>query len=278
MRYSLVQAVLLMACLTIPVRGQLTEDVIALDGVGIDEKLDARLPLDLVFRDSGGKSIRLGDLFDGQRPVILSLNYSDCPMLCQLQLNGLVDGMRDLSWSPDADFQIVSLSIDPLETSTRAQQTKQQYVRAYGRPESATGWHFLTGDKVSIARLADSVGFRFAYIPDRHEYAHAAVLMVCTPQGRISRYLYGVLFPAQTLKLALVEAGEGKIGSTLDHMLLFCFHYDATSGRYAPTARQIMKLAAGFTLTAVLTCLLPIWLRRHHVHRKVAHHAVTGGA
>ncbi len=144
---------------------QLTSEVEALDGVGIDEKLDNQLPLDLTFRDSNGKEVRLAELFDGERPVILSLNYSDCPMLCQLQLNGLVDTLRDMDWNAGEEFHIVSVSINPFETPQRARQTKQRYVQAYGRPETAAGWHFLTGDQSSIDQLADAVGFRFSTFP-----------------------------------------------------------------------------------------------------------------
>ena len=158
----------------------------------------------------------------------------------------------------------MSLSVDPLETPQRARQTKQRYVKAYGRPETAAGWRFLTGDKHSVEQLADAVGFRFKYVPERKEYAHAAAIMICTPEGRISRYLYGVLYPPQTLKLSLVEAGQGKVGSTLDRVLLFCFHYDATSGRYAPVARQILKFAAGVTLATLIVGLIPSWFRRRH--------------
>ncbi len=242
--------------------GQTTSKVGALEGVGIDEHLGESLPLNLTFRDSRGQAVSVASLFDGKRPVILSLNYSDCPMLCQLQLNGLVDGLKEMKWNVGDEFRVVSLSIDPLETPQRARQTKQRYVRAYGRPLSAAGWSFLTGDKAAIDRLADAVGFRYRYVPERKEYAHAAAIMVCTPSGRVSRYLYGVLYPAQTLRLALVEAGDGQIGSTIDHVLLFCFHYDATSGRYAPVARQLMKLAAAATLVGMLVAFVPAWLRR----------------
>jgi protein SCO1/2 len=247
---------------------QLTGEVEELEGVGIEEKLGDYLPLDLTFRDSRDRSLPLGDLFDGRRPVILSLNYSDCPMLCQLQLNGLTEGLRQLDWDVGEDFVVVSISIDPLETPLRARQTKQRYVRTYGRPKTAGGWYFLTGSAESIDRLAAATGFGFRYVPERREYAHAAAIMVCTASGQLSRYLYGIVYPPQTVKMALVEAGEGKIGSTLDQVLLFCLHYDATSGKYAPLARRIMQLAAAATLGALALGLLPIWLR--HVSRKNA--------
>ncbi len=241
---------------------QVVKKLSDLGSVGVDEHLDQELPLNLVLKDSSGRKVRLGDLFEADRPVILSLNYSDCPMLCQLQLNGLVDGLQGVRWDAGEQFLVVSVSIDPLETTQRARQTKQHYFKAYGRPGTADGWKFLTGDADSIRRLADSVGFRFRYVPERKEYAHAAVVMVCTPGGRVSRYLYGVLYPPQTLKMALVEAGEGKIGSTLDRVLLFCFHYDAASGRYAPVAQRLMKAGAAITLLFLVVGLLPAYLRR----------------
>ncbi len=260
MRYAVIVMLVGSTCDTLS--AQIARDVNSLDGVGVDEQLNAQLPLDLQFRDSRGRTIQLNTLFDEKRPVILSLNYADCPMLCQLQLNGLVEGLREMKWDAGDQFQVVSISIDPLETPQRARQTKQRYVKAYGRPRTADGWHFLTGDEASIKAIADAVGFRYKYVPQRKEYAHAAVVMACTPTGRVSRYLYGVVYPPQTLRLALVEASEGKVGSTLDRVLLFCFHYDAEAGRYAPVARQLMKLAAGVTLATILVGLIPSWLRR----------------
>lgn len=238
----------------------------ALEGVGIDEKLNGQIPLELEFRDSSGRVLPLREIFAGRRPVLLSLNYSDCPMLCRVQLNGLVDALKEISWTPGEEFDVVSVSIDPLETSDRAQQTQKRYFKMYGKPVKADGWRFLTGDQQAIAQLADAVGFRFKYIPERKEYSHAAALMVCTPEGRVSRYLYGIVYDPKTLKLSLVEAGEGKIGTTLDQVLLFCFHYDAESGRYGPTARRIMQLGAGLTLVVLLGTLLPVWLRRRQRH------------
>jgi len=234
----------------------------ALAEVGVDEHLGAQIPLDLRFRDESGRDRTLASLFQGDRPAILTLNYSDCPMLCTLVLNGMVDGLQELAWTPGKDFEVISVSIDPLETFQRARLTKQRYLRSYGRPETAAGWHFLTGRAENIQRLADAVGFRFKYVEQEKQYVHAAVIIVCTPQGRVSRYLYGVQFPDQTLRLSLVEAGEGKVGSTLDRVLLFCFHYDADAGRYGPVARNLMKLAAGMTCALLMLGMIPYWLRR----------------
>ena len=236
-----------------------------LEGVGVDEKLEAVLPLALTFKNSSGREVTLGEILSSGKPLLLSLNYSDCPMLCRLQLNGLVDGMRQMRLEVGTDFDVVSVSVDPLETPMRAMQTKQNYVRSYGRPQTASGWHFLCGDKSSIDELADSVGFRFKYVPERDEYAHAAVTIVITPGGVVSRYLYGVVYEPQTLRLALVEAAEGKIGTTLDRVLLFCFHYDAASGRYAPVARNLLKVGCVATLIVMAAGLIPVWLKRRQV-------------
>jgi cytochrome c oxidase subunit 2 len=234
----------------------------ALAEVGVDEHPGAQIPLDLRFRDENGRERTLASLFQGDRPAVLTLNYSDCPMLCTLVLNGMVDGLQELAWTPGKEFDVISVSIDPLETPQRARLTKQRYLRSYGRPETAAGWHFLTGSAANIKQLADAVGFRFKYVEQDKQYVHAAVIIVCTPQGRVSRYLYGVQFPEQTLRLSLVEAGEGKVGSTLDRVLLFCFHYDADAGRYGPVARNLMKLGAGMTCALVLLGMIPYWLRR----------------
>ncbi|MEW4528465.1 SCO family protein [Maioricimonas sp. JC845] len=241
---------------------QIAKSIDALEGVGVEEHLNAVLPLDEQFTNDTGRSIRLQELFDGERPVILSLNYSNCPMLCSLQLNGLIEALHQVQLNVGDDFQLVSVSIDPLETTIRARETKQRYMKDYGRPGTGHGWHFLTGRKDSIDRLAESVGFGYEYIPERKEYAHAAVFMICTPDGRISRYIYGVRFDPQTVRLSLVEAADGKIGTTLDQVLLYCFHYDATAGSYAATAVSIMKVGGGVTVVALLAGLVPWWFRR----------------
>ena len=240
----------------------------ALEQVGIKEKPSAQLPMDLVFRNARGKPVQLRDYFAGERPVLLSLTYSDCPMLCHLQLDGLVRSLQDIDWSPGEEFDVLNVSIDPKESWQRAQVTKRKHVEAYGRPKTASGWHFLTGEDQNIRRLADTVGFRYQFVPERNEYAHAACVIVCTPTGRVSRYLYGVDFPPQTVRLSLVEAGDGKIGSTFDQVLLFCFHYDAASGRYAPVAFRIMQLGGLLTMTTLLVGLVPFWFRRGRSKRE----------
>lgn len=257
-------AVALVVCaLAGPSRAQLLEDLPEeMQGVGIDDKSGDQIPLDLRFRDENGEAITLADVFTGKRPVLLSLNYSDCPMLCTLQLNGLVTSLRDLKWTAGKEFTVVSVSVDPLETTVRAKQTEQRYVQLYERPGAAGGFRFLTGNQENIRKLADAVGFRYKYVPDTKEYSHTAAEIVVSPEGMVSRYLYGVMYDPQTVRLSLVEASDGKVGSPLDQILMFCFHYDETKGRYAPVARNVMSLGAGFTIFAMAIGLIPYWLRR----------------
>ncbi len=232
-----------------------------LDEVEIVEHVDELIPLDLEFVDENGAPVRLQDYFDGERPVLLTLNYYGCPMLCGLQLNGMVDAMKLMDWTPGQEFEFVTVSINPLETHTLARLKKQNYIKEYERPEAAQGWHFLTGHRVAIDSLATATGFGYEYIEKTGEYSHAAVALVVTPDGRLSRYLYGVLFDPKTIKYSLVEAGEGKIGSPLDQIILFCFHYDAEAGAYAPVAMNIMRLGAMLTALVVGGVLSLFWIR-----------------
>jgi len=244
------------------VEAQLAEQVpAALEEVGITEHLDARLPLDLEFRDENGQPVTLGSFFDGDRPVILTLNYYKCPMLCGLMLNGVVDGLESMEWSPGDEFEIVTVSINPLETPELATAKKQNYLKRLKRPTVAEGWHFLTGRELEIKRLAETVGFGYSYDPETQEFAHAAAIMVCTPDGRVARYLYGIEFPAKRLKFALLEAAEGTVGSTLDQLILYCYHYDPTNRRYSPVAMNIMRLGGGATALVLGISLGVFWIR-----------------
>ena len=241
---------------------QLVEQVPeALEEVGITEHLDAKLPMDLEFRDEDGISVTLGSFFDGERPVILTLNYYRCPMLCGLMLNGLVDGLDQMEWTPGQEFEIVTVSINPLETPALAKEKKQNYIKRYGRPSAMSGWHFLTGNEPEIDRLAETVGFRFVYDPVEKQYAHAAAIFVCTPDGRVARYLYGIEYPPKRLKLGLLEASEGKIGTTLDQLILYCYHYDPTNRRYSPVAMNIMRVGGGATASILAVTLGIFWFR-----------------
>ncbi len=233
----------------------------ALDEVGIEEHLDAGLPLDLEFVDEDGNTVRLGDYFDGRRPVILTLNYYRCPMLCGLQLNGVVDGLEQMDWTPGVEFEMVTVSINPLETPELAAAKKQNYLKRYQRPAAARGWHFLTGKEVDIRRLAEAVGFGYRYDPETDQYAHAAAIFVSTPDGRVARYLYGIEYPQRKMKLALMEASEGRIGGPLDQLIMYCYHYDPSSRRYAPVAMNIMRLGGGATALVFGLALAAFWVR-----------------
>ena len=233
-----------------------------IEGVGIDEKLDQPIPLDLAFQNERNQTVHLQDFFTEDKPVILTLVYFQCPMLCNVILEGLVESLNDVSLKAGKDFQIVSVSFNPLETPVIAQAWKQKYLTQYNFP-AENGWHFLTGKKEQIAQLTDAAGFRYKWISARQEYAHAAVVMILTPDGKLSRYLYGVMYDPGTLRLSLVEASEGKIGSTLDRFLLTCYHYDESSGRYAPLAMNIMRLGGFFTLIVLGAVLATFWLREH---------------
>jgi len=232
-----------------------------LEQVGITEHLDVPLPLDLSFRDSQGQEVTLAKYFDGEHPVVLTLNYSSCPMLCSLQLTGLFDGLKKLKWDLGRQYRMITVSIDPKETPERAAMAKRRYLRQYGRSGVGSGYECLTGSNANIKRLADTVGFRYRYIPETGEYAHAAVTIICTPDGRVSRYLYGVEYAPQTLRLALTEASEGRIGSTVDQLLLFCFHYDSAAGKYGPSALKLMRLGGILTVCVIGGLLLAYWRR-----------------
>lgn len=229
--------------------------------VGVTEHLDAQVPGDLPFVDSGGNEVTLGQYFDGERPLVLTLNYSNCPMLCSLQLNGLFDALGKMKWDIGGQFDMVTVSIDPLETPERARMTKQKYLKLYRRAGAAEGYHFLTGREENVRKLADVVGFRYQYSPTTRQYAHAAVTMILTPDGRVSRYLYGVQYDPQTLRLSLFEAAEGKVQSTVDQILLFCFHYDSEAGRYGLAALRLMQIGGGLTVV-VLGCAVWVFRRR----------------
>ena len=232
-----------------------------LQDVGVDEKLDAALPLPLLFKDERGRDVTLGSYFKPGRPVILTLNYYRCPMLCTLELNGLVEGLKELAWSPGDEFQVVTVSIDPRELPPLAAAKRVEYLTELGRPSAEAGWHFLTGSAASIGALASAVGFRYQYDADTDQYGHAAAIVLATPDGRVSRYLYGVRFDAPSLKMGLLEASHGKIGSAVDRFLLYCYHYDAERGRYVLAAVTLMRAAGALTVLVLGSVVGTFWLR-----------------
>ena len=231
-----------------------------LEGVGITEKLDGKVPLDLAFRDETGRDVKLSEYFDG-KPVILTLNYSSCPMLCNLQLNGLVDGLIGMPLSAGKDFRLVTVSLDPNETTERSVQSKKKYLMQYGREGGEQGWHFLTGKEENIRTLADSVGFGYRYLPEQKEYLHSAAFIFITPDGRVSRYLYGVKFDSNTIRMAVLETGEGKVGSIMDQIIMFCFKYDPQTGKYSLAAVRVMQAGGAVTVLALVSMLGIYWRR-----------------
>jgi protein SCO1/2 len=226
-----------------------------LQGVNIDEKPGAQVPADLTFIDENGQTVRLGDLFDGQRPVVLNIGYYGCPMLCGLVMRGMLDSLQEMHYTPGEEFRVVSVSIDPTETHELAKVKKQSFIDLYGRPEAAAGWHFLTGEKQNITQLTEAVGFNYRWIASQEQYAHAAAIIVLTPDGKVSRYLYGIKYDPKTVRLSLVEASQGKVGSTVDQFLLYCFHYDPTSGAYTVAAMNVMRLG-GVLMIVVLGTMI----------------------
>jgi len=215
--------------------------------VGIDQKLNSSIPLDLMFRDEHGKSVALGQYF-GSKPVILTLVYYNCPMLCTQVLNGLDRSLEQIPMTIGRDFYVVTVSIDSTDQPPLAEAKQAVYLGMYNRPGSAAGWHFLTGEESQIKQLAAAVGFRYAYDPDSKQYAHASGIMLLTPEGKISRYFYGVTYPERDMRLGLVEASEGKIGSPVDQVLLFCYHYDPHTGKYGLLISRVIQLGGLVTV------------------------------
>ena len=238
--------------------------------IGLDQKIGQTIPLDLPFVDDAGQAVTLGKYFGGKRPVVLALVYYECPMLCTQVLNGLVTSVGVLNFQVGREFDVVAVSFNPKEGPGLAAQKKAAYVERYGRPDSADGWHFLTGTQASIDALTKAVGFRYAYDEKLDQYAHPAAITVLTSEGRVSRYLFGIEFAPRDLRLALVEAADHKIGTTLDQALLFCYHYDPETGKYGFVVMNIVRLAAILTVVALGAFIL-LNLRRD---RRQAH-AVT---
>jgi protein SCO1 len=232
----------------------------ALQGVGIDQRLDQPVPLDLTFRDEAGRAVPLSSFFHG-RPVLLALVYYRCPMLCTQILTGVESSLKAVSLNPGQDFEILAVSFDPKDTPQLAASKKALYVRRYGRPGTANGWHFLTGDESNIHKLTEAVGYHVKYDPATDQWAHASGIMIVTPEGRLSRYFYGVEYAPRDVRLGLVEASANKIGTPVDQLLLFCYHYDPATGKYGALAVGMLRFAGG---AFVLVCgaLLLMMFRR----------------
>lgn len=231
-----------------------------LEGVEITEHLNETIPLNLEFTDDNGKDVTLQDYFDGERPVMLALVYFRCPMLCNLLLNGMIESLKEIDMTPGREFEVVAVSIDPLETPTLAKLKKQNYLKELGNAGASDGMHFLTGRKSQIEALAEATGFGYTYNEKTQEYLHKAVIFIVTPDGKLSRYLYDINFPPKTLRLSLVEASEGKIGSPVDQFILTCFQYDPDSNSYVPFAMGIMRVGGILTVLILGGTVLSYWL------------------
>jgi protein SCO1/2 len=243
-----------------------TEQVPILREVGIDQKLDSRISLDLEFVDEDGRTVALSEYF-GRRPVVLALVYYECPMLCTQVLNGLVGSLEALEFTAGSDFEVVIVSFDPGETPALAADKRDTYLGRYRR--SDTGMHFLTGREASIKQLADAVGFRYAYDEATDQWAHPAAITILTADGRISRYLFGIEFAPRDMRFAFIDATEGRIGTIVDQALLFCFHYDPSTGKYGLVVMNLVRLGGAMTLAALGAFIL-VTLRRERRGRQTA--------
>lgn len=246
-----------------------------LQGVDVQEHLGRQMPLSLPFRDQEGRAVNLGKYFDGRHPVLFTLNYSNCPMLCSLMLSALVKSLKSVEWGINSDFQMVTVSLDATEPLELTQRTADRYLTQYGRPDARPGWHFLTGPEQNIKAYADAIGFSYRYDEKRKEFAHPAAIVLASPNGTIVRYLYGIDFDPKTLRLGLVEASEGKIGTTLDRLVLYCFHYDSSEGRYAPVAKRIMEIGGAATVVLLVGFLWVLNRADSKRRRRLAESTVT---
>ena len=234
----------------------------ALKDVGIDQRLNQPLPLDLSFRDETGQTVQLNQYF-GKRPVILSMVYYNCPMLCTQVLNGMVSSLRVISFNPGEQYEIISVSFDPRETPALAATKKTNYVNslpAAKRAGAISGWHFLTGDETNIRRLTEAVGFRYHWDEATKQFAHASGIMVLTPEGKVAQYYYGIEYAPKDLRLGLVEASANKIGTPVDQLLLFCYHYDPATGKYR-VVMNVMRVAGGITIIGIVLLLFALHRR-----------------
>jgi protein SCO1/2 len=229
--------------------------------VGITEKLGAKVELDaLRFRDESGQEVPLARYFNQGRPVLLNFGYFECPMLCGLVLNGMLKSLKDFAWTPGNEFEVLTLSIDPREKPALAREKKANYLESYGRP--APGWHFLTGEEKAIRSLAGQVGWGYRWDEKEKQYAHGAALVVLTPDGRVSRYLYGIEYARKDLRLALLEASNGKVGTIIDRLVLFCYSYNPVTRKYSMVLTKVMQAGSAGTVVVFGAYLTVFWRRQ----------------
>ena len=247
----------------------------ALREIGFDQNIGQRVPLDTTFRDEAGASVRLGDYF-GKKPVVMVFAYYDCPMLCTQVINGLASALGVMSLNPGQDFEIVTVSFNPHDTPASATAKKAVYLERYKRPGAAEGWHFLTGDQSQIDRLTKAAGFRYAWDAETKQYAHPSGVIVLTPDGRLSKYLFGIEYGPRDLRLGIVEASAGQIGTPVDALLLYCYHYDPMTGRYGLAIMRAIRMAGAATVLAIGTFIVVMIRRERHLARRTSHAAPAG--
>lgn len=240
---------------------QVIRELPQLEGVGVDERVGQALPGHLEFTDESGRIVRLNELLGRGRPAVLVLGYYGCPMLCGLVLNGFLDAARNMPWTVGREYDVIYVSIDPNEQPPLAAAKREAIIASYGREGSGAGWRFLTASAEQSAALAASIGFRYRFVEERNEWAHPSVLTLIGADGRIGRYLYGVQFDPRTLKMGLTEARQGSSGTTLDQLLLYCFHYDANEGRYVIAAQNVMRVGGAVTVLLLAAWVVPVWMR-----------------
>jgi protein SCO1 len=236
-----------------------------LKNVGIQQNLNDQIPPGLAFRDETGKAVKLGDYF-GSKPMILNLVYYKCPMLCSEVLAGLASALKPMKFDVGKDFDVLTVSFDPRETPKDATASKAEYLKRYGHPRAEKGWHFLTGPQESIDALTKAAGFQYEYNQQTGQFAHSTAIIVLTPEGKIAQYYYGVEFPSKDLRLALVQASQNKIGSVVDQILLYCYHYDPAAGKYGLIISRVLRLA-GVATMLILGGFIIVMFRRDVAHR-----------
>jgi protein SCO1/2 len=242
--------------------GQISQEKIAARA-GLEQKLNSEIPLDALFRDEHGNAVPLRSFVHG-KPVILALAYYECPNLCTLVLNGVLQTAQELTFDAGKEYEIIVVSFDPRERPALAAAKKQIYIQRYGRADSTNGWHFLTGDRSAIARLAESVGYRFAYDEATRQFAHPSAIMILTPDGKVVRYFPGIEYPPRDVRLALIEASHNRVGSLADRVYLLCFHYNPATGKYGPLIARVIQVVGIGTAAAITGYILWMLRREHH--------------
>lgn len=243
-------------------QGTLNERPKELENVGITEQLGSTVDPTIPFKDERGNDVTIGSYLGKNKPVLISLAYYNCPGLCNFHLNGMVDALKEVSLKMGKDFEYVVVSFDDKEGPELASQKKQSYLRSFGNSEAAAGWHFLTGSAASIAKLTQQVGFKYRWDEPSKEFAHASAAIMLSPEGKISRYLHGIHFEPKSLRLGLLEASEGTVGTIVDRFLLYCFHYDPKQNKYAVAAMRVMRIAGAATVLILALFIAPYWWRQ----------------